>query len=95
MDYQDTSSPNFDRYLSTFRSTTTIATTSTTERRRPEPRRDRVNCFTCGSLFTTDAPDCGTFNASDSSQRKTCDSGDVCLWYSYLESAVIHNKSTL
>ena len=70
--------------MGTLRSTTTA--TTTTERRRPEPRRDRVNCFTCGSLFTTDAPDCGSFNASDSSQRKTCDSGEVCLWYSYLKA---------
>lgn len=68
------------------RSTTTIRTTTPTERRRPEPRRDRVNCFTCGSLFSTDAPNCGQFNSSDSSQRKTCDSGEVCLWYSYKKS---------
>lgn len=67
--------------------TTTTQTTTTTERRRPEPRRNRVNCFTCGSLFTTDAPDCGFFNSSDVSQRKTCDAGEVCLWYSYLKAA--------
>ena len=71
----------------TTRTTTTTTVSTTTERRRPEPRRDRINCFTCGSLFTTDAPDCGTFNASDSLQRKTCDAGEVCLWYSYLKAA--------
>ena len=69
------------------RSTTTIRTTTPTERRRPEPRRDRVNCFTCGSLFSTDAPDCGFFNVSDVAQRKTCEAGEVCLWYSYLKAA--------
>ena len=36
----------------------------TTTRPRPaEPRKDgRVKCFACGSLFSTDAPDCQKFD---------------------------------
>ena len=57
------------------------------ERRRPEPRKERVKCFACGSLFSTDAPECGSFNTSDFRQQKTCNAGEACLWYSYLKSS--------
>ena len=56
-------------------------------RRRPEPRKDRIKCFVCGSLFSTDAPECGSFNTSDFRQQKTCNAGEACLWYSYLKSS--------
>ena len=48
--------------------------------------RGRVQCFTCGSLFNTDAPDCFAFNVNDKAQMKTCDAGEACLWYSYQKS---------
>ena len=74
--------------------TTTLRTTSTTTLRttsRPkpaEPRRDgRVKCFACGSLFSTDAPDCDAFDFNDPSQQKTCEKGEACLWYSYQKAA--------
>ena len=53
------------------------------------PRKNssgRVQCFTCGSLFNTDAPDCFAFNVNDKAQMKTCDAGEACLWYSYQKS---------
>ena len=45
-----------------------------------------MQCFTCGSLFNTDAPDCFAFNVNDKKQMKTCDAGEACLWYSYQKS---------
>ena len=55
--------------------------------RRPRPRDERVQCHTCGSLFSTDAPDCPNFNSRDTSQQKTCGAGEACLWYSYQKSS--------
>ena len=46
-----------------------------------------VRCWTCGSLFSTDAPDCEAFNSRDSSQMKTCSQGEACLYYSWKKSA--------
>jgi len=71
--------------------TTRTTTTTTTTRPRlpprpPRPRSDRVQCYVCGSLFSTDAPDCLAFNARDPKQQKTCEAGEACLWYSYQQS---------
>ena len=46
----------------------------------------RVRCYTCGSLYSTDAPNCPVFNAKDSSQSKECDVGEACLYYSWRTS---------
>ena len=59
---------------------------TTTTTRRPRPRNQRVKCFTCGSLFNSDAPDCNAFNVQDQSQQTLCKVGEACLWYSYQKS---------
>lgn len=46
-----------------------------------------VRCWTCGSLFSTEAPDCEAFNSRDSEQMKTCAEGEACLYYSWKKSA--------
>ena len=47
----------------TTRATTTRGTTTTGRPRKAEPRREGlVKCFVCGSLFSTDAPDCQKFD---------------------------------
>ena len=46
-----------------------------------------VKCWSCGSLFSTDAPDCEAFNSRDPSQMKTCSQGEACLYYSWRKSA--------
>ena len=69
------------------RGTTTTTRTPFVDTRRPEPRKERVKCFACGSLFSTDAPECGSFNSTDFRQQKTCNAGEACLWYSYLKSS--------
>ena len=67
--------------------TTTRRTTTTTTRRTTRPTtelsRGRVECFTCGSLFSTEGPDCPQFDSSDPAQRKTCQLGEACLYYSW------------
>ena len=69
--------------------TTARQVTTTPSRPKPaEPRRDgRVKCFVCGSLFSTDAPDCQAFDLNHSAQQKTCEKGEACLWYSYQKSS--------
>ena len=47
----------------------------------------QVQCWSCGSLFSTDAPDCDAFNSLDPAQVKTCDPGEACLYYSWRKSA--------
>ncbi|CAB4062518.1 unnamed protein product [Lepeophtheirus salmonis] len=72
---------------------TTTNRPPTTTTRRPvvkakpiDPNR-RVKCFACGSLFSTDAPECDKFDVSASQQQTTCARGEACLWYSYHKSA--------
>jgi hypothetical protein len=43
-------------------------------------------CYICGSLFSTDAPDCPEFNKSDPKQQKVCEIGEACLYYSWQKS---------
>ena len=57
----------------------------TTTRRPATPRRNnRVKCFACGSLFSTDAPDCDAFDPASPDQRVTCGDDEACLWYSFV-----------
>merc|ERR550539_1420977 len=46
-----------------------------------------VQCWSCGSLFSTDAPDCSSFNSRDPAQVQTCAQGEACLYYSWKKSA--------
>ena len=87
---------------STRKTTTTRKSTTTTRRattRRsttrkpikeptkvPKPQNSQVQCWVCGSLFSTDAPDCPKFNKQDPKQLKTCDIGEACLYYSWKKS---------
>ena len=50
---------------------------------RSEVGNTRVECFTCGSLFSTDAPECPQFDPTDPNQRQTCEVGEACLFYSW------------
>ena len=45
-------------------------------------------CYICGSLFSTDAPDCPVFNKSDPKQQKICEIGEACLYYSWQKSDI-------
>ena len=85
----------------TRRPTTTTATA--VQLRDPNAR---VECYVCGSLFSTDAPDCPRFvkhyfpysssdktgnklyrfDRDDPGQRKLCDVGEACLYYSWQNS---------
>ena len=56
--------------------------------RLPEPRQfERVTCYKCGSLFSSDGnSDCEEFDASDASQQGLCGAGEVCLTYTWQKS---------
>ena len=45
-----------------------------------------VRCYSCGSLFSRDVPDCPHFDRDNSSQREVCQPGEVCLLYSWKKS---------
>lgn len=45
--------------------------------------RRRVQCYSCGSLFSSVSSDCEIFNPSDASQRATCGLGEACLYYAW------------
>ena len=88
--------------LTTTRQTTTRRTTTSRPSSVAVGRSDgRVQCFVCGSLFSTDAPDCPQFNrqvckiifghhplchVQDPNQQKVCDVGEACLYYSWRKS---------
>ena len=71
----------------TTRTTTTRRTTRPPTTRPPRPPSvpvgGRVQCFTCGSLYSTSAPDCPLFEPEDPGQRQTCGEGEACLYYSW------------
>ena len=54
---------------------------------KPRPRTERITCYACGSLFSTDAPDCPTFNSADPKQQKLCKLGEACLHYDWRQSS--------
>ena len=65
--------------------TTTTTRRPPTTRRPATPRRNnQVKCFSCGSLFSTDAPDCDVFDPASPNQRTTCGPDEACLWYSFV-----------
>ena len=40
-------------------------------------------CFSCGSLFKSDAPECRRFDRFNVRQRKRCKSDEACLYYTW------------
>ena len=40
-------------------------------------------CFSCGSLFKSDAPECRKFDRFNVSQRKRCKKDEACLYYTW------------
>ena len=70
--------------ITTTRRPTTRRPTTTTRRPATPRRNSRVKCFACGSLFSTDAPDCDAFDPASPDQRVTCGEGEACLHYSFL-----------
>ena len=46
-------------------------------------------CHQCGSLFSGEKgnANCEIFDQFEQSQRKYCDPGEACLWYSWQKSA--------
>ena len=80
---------SYNTYLSFNRCppTTTRRPQVSSTRRPVAPRRNnQVKCFTCGSLFSTDAPDCDTFDPANPAQRTTCGPDEACLWYSFVQA---------
>ena len=45
-----------------------------------------VRCYSCGSLFSRDAPHCPQFDREDLGQRDVCQPGEVCLLYQWKKS---------
>ena len=73
---------------STTRRTTPTTTTLRTTRPTSVTGGARsVECFTCGSLYSTEAPDCPQFDPADPAQRRTCQQGEACLYYSWQKAA--------
>ena len=54
---------------------------------RSNPKQ--VLCHQCGSLFSGEKgnANCEIFDQFEQSQRKYCDPGEACLWYSWQKSA--------
>ena len=49
-------------------------------------RQSRLKCFSCGSLFNRDTPQCSQFNLSNSQQVMTCNEGEACMLYTWNKS---------
>ena len=45
-----------------------------------------IKCYSCGSLFSRDAPHCPQFDVSNQTQREECLPGEVCLLYRWNKS---------
>jgi hypothetical protein len=42
-----------------------------------------LECYSCGSLFNYNAPECAAFDAFNSKQRQRCEPGEACLFYTW------------
>ena len=51
-----------------------------------EEKRNSIKCFSCGSLFSSEAEVCDEFDESDPEQVVECGAGEVCLFYSWISS---------
>ena len=62
------------------------------------PVLSRVKCFTCGSLFSSEAKVCDEFSVDNIDQQVECGVGEVCLHYTWvaddLEMSVIRECFT-
>ena len=57
----------------------------------------RVQCYSCGSLFSSVSSDCEIFNSQDERQRVTCGQGEACLFYAWRSMGLfctLPNKQT-
>ena len=46
----------------------------------------RVKCYSCGSLFNRESPNCPKFQSENKAQRATCEPGEACLLYEWRKS---------
>ena len=56
----------------------------------PRPLRsdpNKVLCHQCGSFFSNKNDNCNEFDSSVPEQKKYCDPGEACLYYSWQKSA--------
>ena len=56
---------------------------------KPVPREGRqsgLKCFSCGSLFNRDSPQCGQFDPDNEQQVMTCNEGEACMLYTWKKS---------
>ena len=49
-------------------------------------RQRRLKCFSCGSLFNRDSPDCAEFDPNNEEQVMTCNEGEACMLYTWKKS---------
>jgi len=51
-----------------------------------EGRQRRLKCYSCGSLFNRDSPQCAEFNPGNGNQVMTCNEGEACMLYTWKKS---------
>ena len=49
-------------------------------------RQAGLKCFSCGSLFNRDSPQCGQFDPDNEQQVMTCNEGEACMLYTWKKS---------
>ena len=52
-----------------------------------------VKCYSCGSLFNRDTPNCPQFDNQNETQRATCKPGEACLLYEWRKSKTERGKT--
>ena len=63
--------------------TTSTTTTSTTTTTSVTTSQELVQCYSCGSLLSSETSDCAEFDPEDPAQRVTCGPGEACLYYAW------------
>ena len=83
----DAPAEHLDVSTSTASTSTTSSTTSNSSTKsKIIVERRGVQCFSCGSLYSSTSPDCDVFNKTDEAQQVTCPLGEACLFYAWKAS---------
>ena len=83
-----TSKPIEKQNLTTSTTITTSSTSSTVTSSvsglvSEDPAAAGVQCYSCGSLFSSVSSECAEFDPSEEDQRVRCEPGQACLFYSW------------
>ena len=78
---RDAASREPKNFIFPFANSSTVAKTESRE-----GRQRRLKCYSCGSLFNRDSPQCAEFNPGNGNQVMTCNEGEACMLYTWKKS---------